>query len=133
MATRNFAEMANLVDTKVSEMEEMLDALLKSDVAESTKRTQKFQRTTAIRTLLVFLKVLKSSPDALVTLNDEEEKWFTSMVTLTSVRKAKNVVIFKDGDSIIEIMDEHPNINYKKLKEQLEEQGFHLEGHTVRA
>ena len=133
MAKYSFAEMAQMVGTKVSEMEEMLDALLKSDVAESTKRTQKFQRQTAIRTLLVFRQVLNSSPDNLVELDDVLDKWFTSMVTLASERKARTMVEFHDGDNMLEIISAHQNITYKKLIGMMQEQGFHLDGHTVKA
>ena len=126
MATRNFAEMAQLVDTKVSEMQEMLDALLESDVSESTKRTQKFQRQTAIRTLLVFKTVLDSNPDSEVRLTDEQDKWFSSMVTLTSTRKAKYTIEVHEGDKIGELMDTHKDMRdiYKKMMKAADEAGL---------
>lgn len=123
MATRNFAEMAQLVDTKVSEMESLLKELLGSDVSENTKRTQKFQKQTAIRTMLVLKAVLEAEPDSKVKLTDEQDKWFESMVTLTSTRRAKYTIEVHEGDKIGELMDAHKDMRdiYKKMMKAADE------------
>ena len=126
MATRNFAEMAQLVDTKVSEMLESLDSLMKSDVSENTKRTQKFQKQTAIRTMLVLKAVLETDPDLQVDLKGDLDKWFESMVTLTSTRKAKYTIEVHEGDKIGELMEEHKDTRdiYKKMMAAAEKAGL---------
>ena len=104
MATRNFADMAKLVDTKVSEMEELLNELLNSDVSENTKRTQKFQRQTAIHNLKVLQAILYAEPGSEVKLTEEQDKWFTSMITLTAERKAKIVTVeVHEGDNVMQL------------------------------
>ena len=126
MATRNFAEMAQLVDTKVSEMMDSLDALMKSDVSENTKRTQKFQKQTAIRTMLVFKAVLEAEPKSKVDLKEDLDKWFNSMVTLTAERKAAVTVVVKEGDNIMQLMEEHKDTRdiYKKMMTSAEKAGL---------
>ena len=126
MATRNFAEMAQLVDTKVSEMESLLKELLDSDVSENTKRTQKFQKQTAIRTMLVLKAVLEADPDSKVDLKGDLDKWFESMVTLTSTRKAKYTIEVHEGDKIGELMDAHKDMRdiYKKMMKAADEAGL---------
>lgn len=126
MATRNFAEMAQLVDTKVSEMMDALDALLKSDASENTKRTQKFQRQTAIRNMLVFKAVLEKHPKGTIDLEGDLDKWFTSMVTLTAERKAAVTVEVKEGDNIMQLMEEHKDTKdiYKKMMAAAEKAGL---------
>ena len=76
-------EMIKAVEMKMSEMESLLDELLKSDVSENTKRTQKFQRTKAIHEMAVLNRILHQCVGDEIGFTEEEQKWWTSMVTLT--------------------------------------------------
>lgn len=129
MTTLTFAEMANLVDAKASEMKESLDTLLKSNVSDNTKRTQKFQRSSAIHQLLVFKAVLETVPDTEIVLGDDLEKWFTSMTTLTSVRKAKYTIEVHRGDKVMDLLEKYEDVNniYNKLKKAAEEAGLTID------
>lgn len=120
----NAVEMKELVIGKVEEMEAMLNDLLKSDVSENTKRTQKFQRTTAIHNLKVLAAVLSQTKE--VTLTEEEQKWFNSMVTLTRERKAKYTIEVHEGDNIMQLMQKYENVKdvYHKLMRAAEEKGL---------
>ena len=120
--------MLDAIQAKVAELDASIEAMKTNvELSENTVRTQTYQRTHEIRNLLI-MKTLIEGKD----LTGDVEKWFESTVTLTSVRKAKNTVVFHDGDSLLAIMDSHPNMSYKKLKDMLVEQGFMLDGHTVR-
>lgn len=123
-------EMKKLVAIKVAEMEELLNELLNSNVSEATKRTQKFQRSTAIHTLKVFEAVLEQT-DADIKLTMDQEKWFQSMVTLTRDRKAATAIDFKEGDNFFEVMKKYPNKNFEQVEKAVTKAGFKLQGQTI--
>lgn len=123
-------EMKELVAIKVAEMEELLNELLNSNVSEATKRTQKFQRSTAIHTLKVFEAVLEQT-DADIKLTMDQEKWFQSMVTLTRDRKAATAIDFKEGDNFFEVMKKYPNKNFEQVEKAVTKAGFKLQGQTI--
>ena len=117
--------MVKLVDAKVSEMETRLDELLASNASDNTKRTQKFQRTSAIHTMKVVKALIEQLP-ADIKLDEQIEKWFTSMVTLTAERKAAVTVEVKEGDNIMQLMEEHKDTKdiYKKMMASAEKAGL---------
>lgn len=117
--------MIKLVDAKVSEMETRLDELLTSNASDNTKRTQKFQRTSAIHTMKVVKALIEQLP-ADIKLDEQIEKWFTSMVTLTAERKAAVTVEVKEGDNIMQLMEEHKDTKdiYKKMMAAAEKAGL---------
>ena len=119
-------EMIKAVETKVQEMQESLETLLKSDVSENTKRTQKFQRTKAIHDMLILSTVLHQCVGDEVEFLEEEQKWFDSMVTLTSERKAKFTVEVHEGDRVMDLMKKYENVKdvYHKLMKAAEEAGL---------
>ena len=119
-------EMTKAVETKVQEMQESLETLLKSDVSENTKRTQKFQRTKAIHDMLILNTVLHQCDKDEIILNEEVQKWFTSMVTLTGERKAAYTVEVHEGDRVMDLMKKYENVKdvYHKLMKAAEEAGL---------
>lgn len=119
-------EMIKMVELKMAEMESLLDELLKSDVSENTKRTQKFQRTKAIHDMAVLNTILHQCVGDEVGFTDEEQKWFNSMVTLTSERKAKFTVEVHEGDKVMELMEKYQDVKdvYHKLMKAAEEAGL---------
>lgn len=120
--------MVQAITAKVNELESSIKAMKDNlELSENTVRTQTYQRTHEIHNLLI-IKVLLEGKE----LEGDVMKWFESATTLTSVRKARTTVTFKDGDDLLVVMDAYPNKSYKDLKKALEEQGFHLDGHTVR-
>lgn len=125
----NKIEMIKAIEAKVNELDASIEAMKNNvELSLNTVRTQTYQRTHEIHNLMIMAQLLEGKE-----LTGDVAKWFESTVTLTSVRKSKNNVEFHDGDNIMTIMDEHSNINYKKLKEMLTAQGFHLDGQIVRA
>lgn len=124
----NKKEMIAAVTAKVQEQMDVIDSMKKNlELSENTVRTQTYQRTHEIRNLLI-IKTLLEGKD----LEGDVMKWFESATILTSTRKAKNAIEFHDGDDLLKIMDEHPNMAYKKLISMMAEQGFMLDGHIVR-
>lgn len=119
-------EMIKMVELKMAEMESLLDELLKSDVSENTKRTQKFQRTKAIHDMAVLNTILHQCVGDEVGFTEEEQKWFNSMVTLTSTRKAKFTVEVHEGDKVMELMEKYQDVKdvYHKLMKAAEEAGL---------
>lgn len=117
--------MVKLVDAKVSEMEARLTELLASNASDNTKRTQKFQRTSAIHTMKVVKALIEQLPTD-IKLDEQIEKWFTSMVTLTAERKAAVTVEVKEGDNIMQLMEEHKDTKdiYKKMMAAAEKAGL---------
>ena len=119
-------EMINAVEMKINEMESNLDQLLKSDVSENTKRTQKFQRIKAIHDMAVLNTILHQCVGDEVGFTEEEQKWFTSMVTLTSERKAKYTVEVHEGDNVMELIEKYKDVKdvYHKMMKAAEEAGL---------
>ena len=119
-------EMIKAVEMKMSEMESLLDELLKSDASENTKRTQKFQRTKAIHEMGVLNTILHQCVGDEVGFTEEEQKWFDSMVTLTSERKAAYTVEVHEGDRVMDLMKKYENVKdvYHKLMKAAEEAGL---------
>lgn len=125
----NKATMLAAIAAKVDELDSSIKAMKDNlELSENTVRTQTYQRTHEIHNLLIMKTLIEGKE-----LTGDVEKWFTSATTLTSVRKARTTVVFHDGDNMLEVIMAHQNINYKKLVSMMEEQGFHLDGHTVRA
>jgi len=124
----NKVEMINALNAKVRELEDSIDSMKKNlNLSENTVRTQTYQRTHEIRNLLMIRTLLEGKD-----FSGDVMKWFESATTLTAARKARTTIEFHDGDDLLKIMDEHPNKSYKDLKAMLAEQGFMLDGHTVR-
>ena len=125
----NKTTMLAAIAAKVDELDSSIKAMKDNlELSENTVRTQTYQRTHEIHNLLIMKTLIEGKE-----LTGDVEKWFTSATTLTSVRKARTTVTFKDGDNMLEVSMAHQNIDYKKLVSMMEEQGFHLDGHTVRA
>ena len=119
-------EMIKAVEMKMAEMEELLEELLNDPkTADTTKRTQKFQRNKTIHEMRLFDTILQQCGDE-ISLCDDEQKWFNSMVTLTSVRKAKYTVEVHEGDRISELLQKYSEMNdvYKKLMKAADEAGL---------
>lgn len=124
----NKSQMIAAITAKVDEQLNIIESMKKNlELSENTVRTQTYQRTHEIRNLLIIRTLLEGKD-----LEGDVMKWFESATTLTATRKAKTTVVFHDGDDLLEVANEHPNKSYKDLKKALEDQGFHLEGHTVR-
>lgn len=124
----NKAQMIAAVTAKVDEQLSIIESMKKNlELSENTVRTQTYQRTHEIHNLLIIKTLLEGNE-----LKGDVLKWFESATTLTATRKAKTTIMFHDGDDLLKVMDEHPNKSYKDLKKALEDQGFHLDGHTVR-
>lgn len=119
-------EMIKAVEMKMSEMELLLDELLKSDVSENTKRTQKFQRTKAIHDMAVLNTILHQCVGDEVGFTEEEQKWWDSMVTLTSTRKAKYTIEVHEGDKVMELMEKYKEVKdvYHKMMKAADEAGL---------
>lgn len=126
MKTMKTVEVIKAVETKVQEMQESLETLLNSDVSENTKRTQRFQKTKAIHDMLILSTVLHQCVGDEVGFTEEEQKWFDSMVTLTSERKAKFTVEVHEGDRVMDLMKKYENVKdvYHKLMKAAEEAGL---------
>ena len=124
----NKSQMIAAVTAKVDEQLNIIESMKKNlELSENTVRTQTYQRTHEIHSLLIIKTLLEGNE-----LKGDVLKWFESATTLTATRKAKTAIVFHDGDDLLKVMDEHPNKSYKDLKKALEDQGFHLDGHTVR-
>lgn len=119
-------EMIKAVEMKMSEMELLLDELLKSNASKNTKKTQKFQRTKAIHDMAVLNTILHQCVGDEVGFTKEEQKWFDSMVTLTSTRKAKFTMEVHEGDKVMELMEKYQDVKdvYHKLMKAAEEAGL---------
>jgi threonine synthase len=118
------AVVAAKCDELISEMEAMEKNL---NLSANTVRTQTQLKKHEVRNLII-IKTLLEGKD----LEGDVMKWFESATTLKAIRKARTTITFQDGDDMLAVMDAHPNKSYKDLKKALEDQGFHLEGHTVR-
>ena len=124
----NKSQMIAAVTAKVDEQLNIIESMKKNlELSENTVRTQTYQRTHEIHNLLI-IKTLLEGKD----LEEDVMKRFASATTLTATRRAKTTIVFHDGDDLLKVMNEHPNKSYKDLEKALEDQGFHLDGHTVR-
>ena len=138
MATFKINDMITSLENKSNELLDKIVEMEKNvNLSENTVRTQKQQKSHEAHNLLIIKQLCVFLRDYYFRGNGDFElpgdlgKWFESTTMLTETRK-KGSVVFKDGDDLLKIMDEHPNMNYAKLKKMIEEQGFVLDGHTVR-
>ena len=105
----NKTQMIAAVAAKVQEQMDVIDSMKKNlELSENTVRTQSYQRTHEIHNLLI-IKTLLEGKD----LEGDVMKWFESATMLTATRKARTTIEFHDGDDLLKIMDEHPNMSYK--------------------
>lgn len=123
----NKTTMIAAVAAKVDELNNEMEAMEKNlDLSANTVKTQTQLKKHEVRNLLI-IKTLLEGKD----LEGDVMKWFESTTTLKSVRKAGGIIL-QDGDDIFKIQEAHPNKTYAQLKKIMADQGFHLEGHTVR-
>ena len=122
--TTMIAAVAAKCDELIQEMEAMEKNL---NLYANTVKTQTQLKKHEVRNLLIIKALLEGK-----NLEGDLMKWFESTTTLKAVRKARTTITFQDGDDILKVMDAHPNKSYEQLKKIMGEQGFHLDGHTVR-
>lgn len=121
--TTMIAAVAAKCDELIQEMEAMEKNL---NLSANTVKTQTQLKKHEVRNLLI-IKTLLEGKD----LEGDVMKWFESATTLKSVRKAGGIIL-QDGDDIFKIQEAHPNKTYAQLKKIIADQGFHLDGHTIR-
>jgi hypothetical protein len=115
------------VTAKVNELFDEIDAMEKNlNLSANTVKTQTQLKKHEARNLLI-IKTLLEGKD----LEGDVMKWFESTTTLKTVRKSGGIIL-QDGDDIFKIQEAHPNKTYAQLKKIMADQGFHLDGHTVR-
>ena len=136
--THNTAVMAEMVATKVAEMESRLaDLLADPSLSDNTKKTQKFQRQTQIHNMKVLETILNQCSSDDFTFSEEEDKWFVSMTTLTAVREAKTAVVLNAGDSLATVLQKYKEVKdiYNKVMKAAEKNGLVIDntGTFVRA
>ena len=124
----NKSQMIAAVTAKVDEQLNIIESM-KKNLAFSANMVG--TQTSLGRREILILFIIKTLLEG-NELKGDVLKWFESATTLTATRKAKTTIVFHDGDDLLKVMDEHPNKSYKDLKKALEDQGFHLDGHTVR-
>lgn len=115
---------SELLTAKIEELQSSLDELLKNPgVSDNTKRTQKFQRTKEIRTLIMMRALIDGSG-----FSAEMEKWFTSLVTLTSTRKEAQLIEVNKGDKLVDLLNKYQDKKdvYTKLMKAAESKGLKL-------
>lgn len=117
-------------ETKLQEEQRKLDVLLSSDASENTKKTQKYQRTKEMEKLQVIITLLRlysdRTRDEEITLDSYFDKIITSMITLTSERKAANEIIVHEGDLVMDLLTKYENKKdiYKKLMKAADDAGL---------
>lgn len=123
----NKTTMIAAVTAKVNELFDEIDAMEKNlNLSANTVKTQTQLKKHEARNLLI-IKTLLEGKD----LEGDVMKWFDSATTLKSVRKSGGIIL-QDGDDLFKIQEAHPNKTYAQLKKIIADQGFHLDGHTVR-
>ena len=121
--TTMIAAVAAKCDELIQEMEAMEKNL---NLSANTVKTQTQLKKHEVRNLLIIKTLLEGK-----NLEGDVMKWFESATTLKSVRKAGGIIL-QDGDDIFKIQEAHPNKTYAQLKKIIADQGFHLDGHTIR-
>ncbi len=124
----NKNEMITALTAKANELMDSIKAMENNPkLSECTVRTQRYQRTHEVHNLLIIRTLLEGKE-----LTGDLEKWLVSAATLTATRRGPSI-IFHDGDDLFTIQEANPNKSYADLKKIMADQGFHLEGHTVKA
>lgn len=124
----NKTTMIAAVAAKCDELNQEMEAMEKNlNLSANTVKTQTQLKKHEVHNLLIIKTLLEGKE-----LEGDVMKWFESTTTLKSVRKSGGIILH-DGDDIFKIQEAHPNKTYAQLKKIMTEQGFHLDGHTVRA
>ena len=140
MATFKINDMISSLENKSQELLDKIEEMEKNvNLSENTVRTQKQQKSHEVHNLLImahlcrFLRTYYYGDDnGEMEMPGDLSKWFESTVTLSKDRDAARMVTFKDGDDITDIMRAHPKKTFAQLLKLMEDQGYHLEGSTVR-
>lgn len=139
MATFKINDMISSLENKSTELLNKIEEMEKNiNLSENTVRTQKQQKGHEAHNLLImahlcrFLRDYYFGGEGEIEMPGDIGKWFESTVTLSKDRDAARTVTFKDGDDITDIMRAHPKKTFAQLLKLMEDQGYHLEGSTVR-
>lgn len=120
--------MIKAAEAKVNELLDEIEAMKNNyKLSPATVRTQTQAKKHEARNLLIIKTLLEGK-----NLEGDLLKWFDSATTLKAVRKALTTVTFHDGEDFFAVQEAYPNKTYADLKKIMADQGFHLEGHTVR-
>lgn len=120
----------SLVDEKIDELKKAIatmqarnteDPTNPTYVAKSTQRTQVYHMAREKRVLKLIRTLIAANPD--VVLKPEDSKTFNLITTLASERVTTKYV-FKEGDSIYELMTKYESLSRKDLDAKLEKLGL---------
>lgn len=114
------------VAAKCNELFNEIDAMNKNlNLSANTVKTQTQLKKHEVHNLLI-IKTLLEGKD----LEGDMVKWFESTTTLKSVRKNGGITL-KEGDDVIQYMQDNPKIQYSKIKKYLAENGLDMVGSTI--
>lgn len=114
----------SLINGKVDDLKSII-ATLKTDesISKNTRSTQLYARGKERKTLHLINSLVGMLPDEFK-LTEDDMNTFVLLTTLSTERASSSAIVIKEGDSIMELLMNHPNLNKKKLEEKCQKAGL---------
>ena len=114
----------SLINGKVADLRSII-ATLKTDesISKNTRSTQLYARGKERKTLQLINSLVGMLPDEFK-LTEDDMNTFVLLTTLSTERASSSAIVIKEGDSIMELLMNHPNLNKKKLEEKCQKAGL---------
>ena len=125
-------DMREALNAKINELNESIERMRTSGVAESTLKTQTYQKTHEIHNLQIMFGLTLCCPDE-VTLNEDVTKWFKSTTTLVSERTRGVVVEVHEGDKVMDVLQKYNTVKdiYKEIQSACAKAGLKINLDTI--
>lgn len=120
----------SLVEEKINELTSAIKVMTAREtedrtnptyISKNTKQTQLYHMKRERSVLHLIESLIKANPD--VKLSPEDQDTFFKITTLASER-TNTKYVFKEGDSIYELLTKYENLNRKDLDAKLEKLGL---------
>ena len=109
-----------LIDEKINDVKKVIAATKISDeISKNTRSTKLYALGKERRVLHLLNSLIEQLPDDFK-LNDDDNDTLVLLTTLSTERTVNTGYVPKEGDNILEVLEQYTYLNRKKLEEKCE-------------
>ena len=110
----------NLISEKIADVKKVIAATkVSDDISKNTRSTKLYALGKERRTLHLINTLIEQLPDEFK-LSDEDNDTLVLLTTLSTERTVNTGYVPKEGDNILEVLEQYTYLNRKKLEEKCE-------------
>lgn len=115
---------AKMLEERITDLKaEIATTKTRSDISKNTRSTKLYGLSRERRTLNLISSLISQLPDTFK-LKEDDMNTLVLLTTLSSERASSSSIVIKEGDNILNILIDHPNLNKRRLEEKCEKLGL---------